>query len=311
MLKIVDETGKTVEGKSLENYLREELTAFEASSGAGAALLTAVLSGGDEYTVTIKREAPTATAEKRVTINPAETHINDASKLADLKEFVESTIFELTNAVNSAAFAALEKGLLDGSKPLMTYGTEKAEREAEASWNVYQLLSNRTGYIPSTWGQKQIDACKGHDSLESFKAFFKTQPHENGAPANTAAGLPSQEYYAFNGAYTLGGTSKKLDNHFSNILHKKSTGKRVSLHKLMGTLPGSNMINKMNIKSVTYYHVVIDLLNTHPELTVTWKSPYKNYRFSDAMKRVAADTGDIFKTTMEKALNTTLKTLLD
>jgi hypothetical protein len=313
MLTITDEFAKLVAGKSLSAHLAEELEAFRVSSVAGAGLLDPVLKGGDAYTVAIKKEGATATLAKRVTINASDTKISIAATLDDLKEFVESTIFELSNATNSVSFASLEADLLSGVKPLRTYGTDKADLEASASWNVYKLLTQRADYLPSAWGVNQINACKGYETLESFKIFFRAQPHDARAEvAGTQAALPSEEYYAFLGAYTLGGTSKKLDNHFTKITHTKSDGKRVSLHKLMNTLPNANMINKMNLKAVTYLHVALDLLHAQGTgLTVIWKAPYEKHQFSAAMRQLAADTGGIYKSSMTKTLNESVKNILE
>src|SRR5689334_14880800 len=85
---------KIVQGMTLSAYLTQELNAHIVASPAAAALLNPVLTGN--YEVVIKENAPTATSGTRVTINPKETKIATANTLNDLKEFVGSTILELT-----------------------------------------------------------------------------------------------------------------------------------------------------------------------------------------------------------------------
>jgi len=300
-MKITDETKKKVENTTLSDYLKLQFEEHIKKSKTAKELLDPILKS-DDYEVIIKK-SPTATHKKRVTIHPDETKITTAVKLEDLNEFVESTIFELTNATNSDQFSTLDSNLKMGSIALKAYGEKKSDYESQASWNVYKIITEHVGYTPSAWGNKQIDACKAYDSLDKFKVFFRKEPHDNNAKAGTQEKLPSAEYYALKGAYILGGTRKALDKAFSNIIHKKNTGqKRISLHKLKEaslTVSENSSTNTKNIKAAVYYWTTIDLLKNYQNTTVTWKfGGSSNWEFTDGMKKVVPDVskwGDKFK----------------
>jgi hypothetical protein len=292
---------RVVGGKSLESYLRAELTAFQNGGPAGAALLGPVLGGGGSYEVVIKDGVPTATSGTRVTINPTETNIATAVDLTGLREFAESTLFELTNATNAQAFRALDNGLGQG-KPVRAYGREKADLESKASWNVSTILQQRAGYQPSSWGAAQIKACGGCKDAAQFSLSFRTQSHEGTAPKTSAASLPSEQYYAFNAAYTVGGTRGAFDAQFHSIT---VGGKKIALEKLKAGVRQSPTINRMNLMSVVFYHVVTDVLRSPPatlKLDVKWRSSVTDYEFTDTMKYIARDAGDALKTEVIRVL---------
>src|SRR5438445_254480 len=82
--------------------------------------------------------------------------------------------------------------------------------------NGYNILTEHTGYTPSAWGTAQIDACKGKSSLDAFKTHFRALPHDKNAQVNTAAKLPTEQFYAYNGSLTLASfdNNKTLDKVF-------------------------------------------------------------------------------------------------
>jgi hypothetical protein len=206
---ITDDTNTAVApGLSLAAHLRAELTAFAAPGNApGAALLGPLLANGNVQ-VTIKNKGATATSGTRVTVNTAKTN-------GIGNEFVESVIFELTNASNAVAFTALENGIKLGATAVRTYGRNKADLEAEASWNVAQILPGRLGYVPSAFGANTILACQNHLNLPAFRTFFRVQPHDATAAINTVMRLPSEEMYAYNGAVIVAATTGVLSRAFT------------------------------------------------------------------------------------------------
>lgn len=293
--------GKTVGGKTLEAYLREELAAFRKGGTDGNTLLGPILDGSTGYEVVIKDSAPTATSGTRVTINPKETNIATATDTKGLREFVESTIFELTNASNADAFRALDTGLVNG-KAVLAYGREKANLEAQASWAVSAILQQRSGYEPSDWGKKQIKECSRSSTLDGFSETFRKAAHDS--TGTGAASLSSAEYYAFNGAYKVGGAKSAFDRQFDALSVK---GKKVTIEQLKNKLTTvkSADFNSMNMASVKLYHVVVDVLLSPPaelKVELKWRGTASDRAFSDAMKRIAVDTGNLLKNDVIRAL---------
>ncbi|HVZ32896.1 MAG TPA: hypothetical protein VG963_10740, partial [Polyangiaceae bacterium] len=220
--------------------------------------------------------------------------------LTGLREFAESTIFELTNATNADKFKTLETGLIQGAA-IRAYGREKARLEAQASWSVSQILQQRSGYQPSKWGLAQIAACAPYSDVAGFGAAFQSQAHDSKA-GKSAASLPSDQYYAFNGAYTIGGTKGAFDQQFKSLT---LGGKVLTLEKVKSNVKQSSSLNRMNMLSVTFYHVVLDLLKSPPsgmKLAYTWRGTPTDRDFSDGMKAIAADTGDALKNEVIRAL---------
>jgi len=311
-MKITDSTSTKVGGVTLGDHLLAELKGHQGRSKTAAELLDPILKV-DAYEVVIKTGVPTATSAKRVTINPDQTKASGATKSDELKEFVESTLFELTNAKNSETFAALETAIKTGAKGVRTYGREKADLEAEASWNLARILKDQPAYTPSDFGKGHVDACANYKTLDEFKVYFRSEPHERDKqkqPVKGEAGLPSEEYYALLGSYTVGGGKDVMDKLFATLQYNKQY---LSLEKLKTLAFGANAseINTKNRKAVTYYHVMIDLLKSAPSppWSLQWKGGVtaKDCEFTDQMKKVHPDTGEQMKKTIEGFLKTPAK----
>lgn len=305
-MKVKDEWKKPVDGITLEEYLKQHLKMHASNSKSAATLLTKILAD-DSYEVVIKTGAPTATKDKRVTINPTETKIDKAKTKDDLKEFVESAIFELTNARNSETFADLEQSLLSGNLPLMQYGLGKAKIEAEASWNVYRSIVEYKDYVPSAFGTGHVNACKAYgDNLAKYLAFFCDAPHDAKAKDKTADKLPSAQMYAYKGALTLAGTKSGavLDTCFT--ITQKEKKKKISIKKWISKGVPANqqaMISTQNNFAQRFYHVLVDILATSDLLTVQYRAgAAKDWQFTPKMKEIQEDKDDVLKNSLVRAL---------
>ncbi len=307
-------TAKTVAGKKYDVHLTEGLKAMAAESAAASTLLGGTnLTANYQIVIADGKDVPTATFGTRVTVNLDETKASKATDVNGLKELIESTLFELTNAKNDAAFKALEKSLKEGKLPILGatgYGVSKAKYEAEASWTVCEILKQRkeSGYTPSVWGTKQLLAAAGKSSLAAFQEYFRTQPHSAGAPNNTPMKLPSQEFYAYNGAVTVAGfnNNKVMDMAFK----VKKAGADISIKEIGSTALGASGEGSMASVGQTnpdfaarYYHVFFGLLTSTPGVVVTYTAgKAKDWEFTSAMKACTVDKNDAVKNKLAQAL---------
>jgi hypothetical protein len=309
------------EDKDLDWWLTEGLLAAVANSAAGNMLLTPILDSKD-YEVVIKDGGKTATQGKRVTINIANVHGKDATTGDDLKEMIESTIFELVNAKNSAAYAKLETDLEAGRLPIMDYGTTKANTEAESSWTVGLILKQRMAsgeeYVPSEWGRKQITACTGKANLAAFQKYFRELPHATGSDATPPERLRTEWFYAYNGGVTLAykDSNKALDKCCTVTVIKVGAqkGKKISLKKL-GNVALAAKFNDVNsskaLACARFYHVLMEVITTHSSVKVDFTAGAKaNWAFNDDMKECAVDTSDTVKAALTRALDNNLAQVL-
>ncbi len=298
----LDFTKKIKNGKNEDKDLGEHLTAgleaAVASSEVAKKLLDPILKS-DKFEVVIKDGGATATSGQRVTINVAQVNAKDAKTADDLKEFIESTMFELVNAKNFEVFAKLEKELKEGKLPILgddSYGRTKADLEAEASWTVKDILKQRQAgsekYVPSKWGTNTINGCSSKSTLNDFKPVFRAAPHDKDAKDKTPEKLPTEQFYAYKGAVTLGGTSKLLDKCFKNIEHKKAAKQRVSLQKLFTENGLATKQNTQNpIFAALIYHVAMSLVLEHDDISVKalTAGTADQWKLTDKMKEVAPD----------------------
>lgn len=293
---ITDTTQTTVAGVTLDGHLLNELNAF-ALSVPGNALLTPLLNN-PAVSVTIKAAGPTATNAQSVTVNTAQTGVPQAVQQQDLnllKEMVESVIFELTNVSNHAGFLALGNQLKQGAIALRPYGQAKADLEAQASWNLAQILAARGAYVPSAFGHAHIQACQGHTTLPTFQGFFRTQPHDIQAVPTDVMSLPSEELYAYKGAVILASGNGLLTTALGAITDTRN-GKTISPDKLKGAL--GNQANSLNTtqpaRAARYYWVVVKALKqASPTVASTWPhGQYADWKFTARMKAVAPDDVD-------------------
>lgn len=302
-LKVEDGTGKKVEGKGVGEYLVDALRAHVAHSETASKLLSPILDGNG-YTVVIKSGGKTATNAKRVTINSDEVGIKSASKLEHLKEFVESTIFELTNAKNSEVFKKLEDDLVKGDLPIMTYGKQKSDAEAEASWNVAKIITEHSDYVPSKWGKGHVDQVK-NKSLKDYKPIFASFPHAT--EGSEEAKLLTPLFYAYNAAVTLGGKAKALDACFKKLTRKiKNKEQQVYVQNLVRLSSQGAKQNKFDNPKwcALYYQVVMRLvLKDEGFIAKELKTgTAEDWKFTKEMKKVAPDTDDAMMKIFEEIL---------
>jgi hypothetical protein len=290
---ITDDTNTAVApGLSLAAHLRAELTAFAAPGNApGAALLGPLLANGNVQ-VTIKNKGATATSGTRVTVNTAKTN-------GIGNEFVESVIFELTNASNAVAFTALENGIKLGATAVRTYGRNKADLEAEASWNVAQILPGRLGSVPSAFGANTILACQNHLNLPAFRTFFRVQPHDATAAINTVMRLPSEEMYAYNGAVIVAATTGVLSRAFTVTDARKTPAKPIKVEKLKeatGRTEVAAISTQQPQKAARFYWTLIESLRNVPGVNVNWgPGGIADWEFTAGMQAVAPDAPDAWR----------------
>jgi hypothetical protein len=299
-------------GQAFDVILQAALTsaANVAHSATGHALLHPILTGAG-YTITIKDSGKTATLGQSVTINTRNCNAFGATTPDGLKEMIDSAIFELTNAKNHVAVTANEANLLLGTLPIRTYGTVKATIEAEATWNVAHInaeLQHSQQYVPSQYGLDSIAHVGNYANLGLYTPHFLGSAHNPRKPG-TVDGLHSEEMYAFRGAVILAtkDNGRLLDVVF-NALSKTPTPptippqrpppvapRRILLHKLgQEALKGdwSKVNTTDEVSAGKWFHVLIECLTTHQDLTVTFHHGVKaNWEFTNAMKLVAPDHG--------------------
>ena len=288
-------------------HLKEALDDHVKNSETGKILLNPILNGKD-YIVLIKNEGNTATNGKRVTINTGQVGIDKAKNVADLKEFIESTIFELTNAKNWEVFAKLQDSLIKGGLPIMDYGKEKSDYEAEASHtvaNIIQELEESTKYVPSKWGKAHVEIVQ-KKSLKEVEKIFAKAPHVNGA--DDESGLITPLFYAYKGGVIIGGKSKSVDACFKKIMKKignKDT--QVYVQNLVKLSSNENKQNSgMNPKwCALYYHVIMDLILDTDAFTSKdlGKGSADDWQFTNEMKKLVPDKNDALKKQLLDILN--------
>lgn len=318
-MKITPTFNKTIDGHDLVWHLTTGLEAAIANSAAAATLLTPILASNKFEVVIKEKDVATATSGQRVTINATDVKITTAKTAADLKEFVESTIFELVNAKNFAAFKALDDALKLGTKPLLGaggYGRAKADFEAEASWTSKEILIQRRTsgekYAPSKWGEATIAGCSGKANLEAFKTTFRDLPHNKSAPKDTAATLITEQFYAYNGAVIVAGfnNSKILDKILKKFSTKANPNERLSLKKLgqvaMGQSGDGSFAEVTQFHpevTACFYHVAIEAITTNKDLVVEFQTGARpNWAFTFQMKQVAKDANNALKAKIDAAL---------
>ena len=287
---------------SLQAHLVAELNAFAVPGNvAGAALLTPLLANPN-VVVTIQNTGTTATKGTRVTANLTQTHA------PPFEEFVESVIFELTNASNSAAFATLEDNLKNGLVSVRDYGRRKADLEASASWNLAQILLGRGGYARSAFGQGHVNACQQHANLAAFQAFFRGQPHDPNAAINTVMRLPSEEMYAYNGAVTVAATNSTLNlclpiNDMRKLPPKGI--KAANLKSATGPANVSTISTQQPLKAARFYWTLVEALRNPPAgVAVTWRhGTIANWEFTAGMQAVSPDNPDPWQPKITQWLN--------
>ena len=290
-MNIIDDTNTMfAAGIPLATRLLNELNAFAVPANVPGGALLGPLLANPAVTVTIKNTGATATAGQRVTVNTTKTN-------GIGNEFVESVIFELTNASNHAGFTTLETNLKAGAVSLLAYGQAKADLEAEASWNVAQILNARGGYVPSAFGTGTINACNPYPNLAAFQVFFRAQPHDAQAAANNVMSLPSWEMYAYNGAVTLAGGNNYLNAALGPVPDTRFGQKRISPAKLKGAL-GANVVATVStqqpLRAARFYWTLVEVLRAAPaNVAPPWRhGGIANWEFTPAMRAVTPDTPD-------------------
>lgn len=285
---ITDKTNTTVQpqGIGLANWLNAQLTAFAVPANAPGTNLLAPLLGNQAVEVVIKDAGAIATSGTRITVN--KSLINGIGA-----EFVESVIFELTNAKNSAGFALLEQNLKTGAVSLRGYGRAKADLEAEASWNLVQIMNAQQGYVPSAFGAGHIAAVNAAN-LADFQGTFRTARHDPNAVNTSPMWLRSEEMYAYNGAVILASNSGFLNAALSPVRDTRSGApKSIYCSKLKDAL-GQQIAPTVNTQqpknAARFYWVLIEALRV-AQVTPPWPhGGIAEWEFTADMQGVAPDT---------------------
>ncbi|QET64843.1 hypothetical protein [Citrobacter werkmanii] len=202
---------------SLKDLLTEQLDEFLKCVKSDDDL-TRVLSG--PWSVKISNSGSTSTVGTRVNINLKDISKGSIASDDNKKEFVESVIFELTNAKNSDKFAELESNLLNTGLSIKEYGEKKSFLESEASLNLVALIKLRTGYEPSSFGKAQLAQVGSHDKT-AFMSFFS-----NGAHNSSGLGIerfPSKLMYAYKGACAIINDDNAFEKKFKNVKIKNKS----------------------------------------------------------------------------------------
>lgn len=282
-------------GMALKDYLDAKLHEFSNNSSAANALLTPIFNG--DYKIEIRAAGGTAASGRKVNVDVNETIFDKGTQKQDgLKECVESTVFELVNAKNSTHFLTLDTQLKAGTLCLSDYGDQRGDFEAEASWTVAMILrelaQSALQYSPSEWGRKQVDSAANYlgGGLPAYEPAFRLVPHVAGRPANDKMGLPTAQFYAFNGAVTLGGMGDL--NGLDVPAQLRIGGIRYSMKKIVKTAVGPWAINISThnaANALAAYRAVTEYLAGNPAgCLVTWQvmNASARWTFSNAMKQV-------------------------
>lgn len=290
-MQITDDTNTIVPilGIPLATMLMNELNAFANTANVPGAALLGPLLLNENVTVVIKNSGDTATKGTRVTVNTAQTGV--------AAEFVESVIFELTNASNSAGFSTIDRNLKAGTISLRGYGRAKADLEAQASWNLVQIMSARIGYVPSAFGNGHIVAVNGAN-LANFTALFRNQPHDANAAATNVMSLPTEQMYAYNGAVMLASNNSYLNAALGNPQDRRSgVPKNIYVAKLKGAL-GVNLVATVSTQqpksAARFYWTLVEAFRQPPaQVTAPWPNGgIGEWEFTPAMQVIAPDNVD-------------------
>ncbi len=305
---ITDNSGLKEGNETLEEFMTTTFTLFETHSAAARQFFATAINPTHDVKVAIEKGG-TATGGAAVGTNVT----MDTSKCVftatrqrkpdGAKELVESTIFEIQNAINSAQRGALDTQFLAGTLALRQYGTQYAEIESESTWIVSKILQEvGTNYDPSDWGRDQIDETSGHTVLQTFTPAFVIAPHSSSPRAHgTKFSLPSGEMYAYQKINELK-SYQKIEAALikAAVITKtgspgKGTKEVMEKIKSRTSAPPFSNLRFGQPQLTIFYHVVIELfkhLATQQGWQVVWGAGAgaADWEFSTAMKALAADS---------------------
>jgi hypothetical protein len=326
-----DKAVPSIAPTTAERHLQQQLLWMVTHSATARALLhpgapahvPAALTAPLDVRI-ISTAAATATAGNVSTINVNGTIFGPGGAEKNvpagegLKEFVESTVFELVNAANAAHFTTLDAQLVAGlAAPvpisLRTYGEAKANLEAEASMTVADTirdLAAAVGYVPSAWGAAHVAATANFiGNLAGFQAVFRLAPHDAAAAAHDPASLPSWEMYAFKQTMGLAGESDTRN--LGAAVRVTKGGRALDTRKLKNlpqVLPTnqSAMVNSRNIFARVFCNAYLEachVVSTDPGTVVTWAGGTSaDWRMTPAMQAIAPDAGNALRDRIVNAI---------
>jgi len=308
-LNITDNSNKSIDGKSLKEHLTTGLNDIEAKSPTHAVtLFQKAKDEGVEIEITTSNEAHREGKNVKVGYRIILDRYGK-TKSDGIKELVESTIFEIKNAINSQRYDAETTAIENGTKTLMAYGTAYSDIESESCLVVKQILSEagKNGYTASAdWGKKLLDKYKNDSDLSGVKSTTRTSPHVPGAADYMALFTP--EMYAFEYIMKTSGfkslRTDVIDKAIASI-HFTPTGKmreEITTEWVYNKMVSENLMPydlkrgmKIGNWNTALYHFFIDILTHLSNLTVptkgtwsvTWRGTAAGWAFTDKMKEKA------------------------
>lgn len=314
-LTITDNSNISIEGKSLGEHLTTGLNNIESKSPTHAtALFQTAETGNVEIEVVSAQDVTGAHATgNKVSLSTDVIYIDNIPanglKADGIKELVESSLFEIKNAINAQRYDLETAAIKNGTKTLKAYGEAYSDIESESCWVVKKILTEaeQNDYTASTdWGKKLLTKYQGASSLNEAKAITSTSPHKPGA--NNYFALNTPEMYAFEYVLNLGNQQKVLnsliDKAVKQIRYAPMGGvvKTYKVRDIWNTIRGrfyGQPHDKITDGSggdycTTFYHFFIDVLDYLTGLgfgqkgtwMVTWTGgSAQGWQFSNAMKR--------------------------
>lgn len=287
-LTVTDTSAKTVGNppQSLGVALRAELDQFNAGSATAAALFVAALNVPVTVKIVAGGSATGGVASKtNVTMGSKLVFGGaDTAKPDGLKELVESTIFEIQNALNMPGFDLLKSQFEAGQLTLIGYGRAKADLESQSTWAVSQILSERVGYVSSAWGTKQKSETAGK-TQSVFQNGFAASPHDSQKQDTDHHSLPTAEMYSFEAV------SSMARNKIAKLLNGAVSGSKAT-KTVKDFIKGlDNKLysgNTQNTAPEFYYSYAIDRIAklATEGWTITWTGNVAaNWSFTAGMKK--------------------------
>jgi hypothetical protein len=305
-LTITDNSNQKIQGKSLKEHLTTGLNDIEAKSPTHAApLFQTAETDKVEIEITAGDEAQREGKKVKVGYKITQDKYNKL-KSDGIKELVESTIFEIKNAVNSGRYDTEETAIKNGTKTLMAYGEAYSDIESESCLVVKQILTEaKDDYTPSEWGKKLLEKYKNDSDLNGVKSTTRTSEHVPGA--NDYMALYTPQLYAFEYIKKMGGAKLRTDVINKAITSIKFTPtaqlpKTITTEDVYTKMVKENLMGfdlKLGTKNSNWntalYHFFIDILAHLSGLnvpskgtwSVTWQGTAAGWAFTNEMKQQA------------------------